>query len=175
MAAPAPNGILLILLCCGIAAVAISDLRYRKIPNALVSSIAAAGFVHAAAVGGPRAALASLLGAGAGMALLIWPFARGLLGGGDVKLLGAVGGWVGVAGVLRVLLVGAVLGGFLALFFLLRLPRCQRADVRRNLVIFARSGELVVPAPADLDHARGIPYGLALIAAAMWVLISGVR
>ena len=178
MNAPAPNGTILILLCCAIATVAIFDLRDRRIPNVLVSSIAAAGFVHAAIVGGPRAALASLLGAGAGIALLVWPFARGLMGGGDVKLLGAVGAWLGVAGTVRVLLIGAVAGGFLALAFLFRLTRGERYDVRRNLTTFARSGELTVPPPeqlAQLQRSRGIPYGLAFTASAIWVLVSGVR
>ncbi|WP_394841981.1 A24 family peptidase [Pendulispora brunnea] len=169
MNAPVPNGTVLMILCVGIAAAAISDLRYRKIPNTLVSSIAAAGIVHAAAALGPRGAAASLLGAGAGVALLAWPFVRGVLGGGDVKLLGAVGAWIGAAETVRVLLLGAVLGGVLALGFLLSLTRSQRAGVRRNVASFT------VPSVEHLDRARAVPYGLALAGAAAWVLLSGAR
>jgi len=169
MIAPAPNSTVLMLLCAGIAAAAISDLRYRKIPNALVSSIAAAGLVHAAAAFGARGALASMLGAGAGVALLAWPFVRGVLGGGDVKFLAAVGAWTGAAQTVRVLLIGAILGGLLALGFLVSLTRSQRAGVRRNIA------SLSVPSVEQLERARAVPYGLALAGAAAWVLLSGAR
>jgi|HubBroStandDraft_2_1064218.scaffolds.fasta_scaffold240863_3 prepilin peptidase CpaA len=173
MNVPPPHGPVWLLLLAALAAVAVYDLRVRRIPNALLAAIAVAGLAHALVVGGPRLGLAAALGAVAGAALLAWPFERGLLGGGDVKLLASLGVWVGVIGVVRVLLVGAVAGGLLALVSLARLTRADRADVRRGLVSFARSGRLAVPSPARLCAARGVPYAVALAAGGAWALCVG--
>jgi len=172
MGSPAPIGTLVLLLLFGaIALVAVVDLRYRRIPNALVGAIAVVGGAHSVFVGGPRGALASFLGLGTGISLLALPFAWRMLGGGDVKLLGAIGVWLGVAGVLRVAWLGAVAGGVLAVVYLLRLKSAQRAHVMRNLPAIARHGGPLLAAPEHLDAAHGIPYGVALSAAAVWVLL----
>ncbi len=173
MSTPAPDGVLLFLRCCAIGAAAIFDSWARLIPNELVAIMAVGGIAHAALRGGPRGAAAALLGSGVGVALLYWPFARGLVGGGDVKLLGALGAWMGIAGAVRVLAFAAIVGGFLSLVSLLRLPPGQRSEVGRRLLRFARSGELSVPPPEHLERSRGVPYGLALALTALWVLLSG--
>ena len=169
-----PHGFVLLLLLAALLAVGICDLRFRKIPNELVAAIAAGGVVHALVASGARAAMASVLGALAGVALLAWPFCRGVLGGGDVKLLGALGAWVGVMGALRTLLFGSLLGGLLSLVYLVRLRRTDRSRVGAVLWSFAREGTLDVPAPENLSRARGIPYAIALAGGGAWVLYFGV-
>ena len=175
MNVPTPHGFVLLLLLVALTAVGISDLRFRKVPNELVAAIASTGVVHALVVGGPRAVLASILGAVAGVALLAWPYSRGVLGAGDVKFLGAVGAWVGVIGALRALLFGSLLGGLLSLVFLVRLKRRDRTEVGAVLRSFALAGGLDVPAPEKLSRARGIPYAIALAGGGAWVLYFGVR
>jgi prepilin peptidase CpaA len=174
MSVPMPHGFVLLLLLAALGAVGICDLRFRKIPNELVATIAAGGVIHAFAASGPRAVIASILGAVAGVALLAWPFSRGVLGGGDVKLLGAVGACVGVVGALRALLYGSLLGGLLSLVFLVRLKRTDRSQVGAVLRSFALGGTLDVPAPEKLSRARGIPYAIALAGGGAWVLYFGV-
>ncbi|WXA91350.1 A24 family peptidase [Pendulispora brunnea] len=173
MHTPAPNGILIATLCCGIIAVAFWDFRYRKIPNGLLFVIMGAGLAHAVLAGGHRGAVASLFGAAAGIVLLIWPCDRGLVSMRDVKLLSAIGMWVGVAGAVRILVMSSILGGLMACAVLLRLPREHRAEVRRNIATFARTGSFILP-PAG-DDARVIPFGFALTVAAMWVLLYEAR
>jgi prepilin peptidase CpaA len=102
-----------------------------------------------------------------------WPFTRGLLGGGDVKLVGALGCWLGPVGVVRLLLLGSIAGGLLAALFLARLGREERAQVGRNLGTFVRAGELPVEAVERLERSRGVPYGVALAAACAWLLGAG--
>jgi prepilin peptidase CpaA len=170
-----PHGFILILLLAALIAVGICDLRFRKVPNELVAAIAATGVVHALVAGGPRALMASVLGAVAGIALLAWPFSRGLLGGGDVKLLGALGAWVGVLGTLQALLFGSLLGGLLSLVFLVRLTHRDRADVGAVLSSFAGARGLGVAEPERLSRARGIPYAIALAGGGAWVLYLGVH
>jgi prepilin peptidase CpaA len=170
---PAPRGLVLVVLCAALVAVVISDARQRRIPNAIVLAIAGGGLVHAVAACGARGAVASLCGAGLGVALLLWQFQRGLMGAGDVKLLGALGGWTGAAGVVRILLVGTVLGGVLALVWLLLMSRRERQGVGRNL---RRLGERELPptVAADPRCRRGIPYGIALALSGAGVLSLGV-
>lgn len=174
MYANAPHGLVLLLLCVTLAAVAVSDVRSRKIPNALVLLIATEGFVHAAATGGLRGLLASVLGACAGVALVQWQYRRGLLGAGDVKLLGALGAWGGVLGALTIFIVGSALGGVLAVVSFLRLAPAERQEVGQSLASLA-SGKQPSVAVTELPRARGIPYGVALAIAGGLVLAWGAR
>ncbi len=101
-------GVLLILAC-------ISDLRTRRIPNVLTFSAAAIALVFHFLTGGWSAAGWSLAGCLLG-ALLFFPmFALGGMGAGDVKLLAAVGAWLGPAQVAMAALATSIAGGVIAL------------------------------------------------------------
>jgi len=81
-------GILLTLAC-------FTDLRTRRIPNVLTFSAAAGALLFHLATGGWSAAGSSLAGLFLG-ALLFFPmFALRGMGAGDVKLLAAIGAWLG--------------------------------------------------------------------------------
>ncbi|HEY7090799.1 MAG TPA: A24 family peptidase [Tepidisphaeraceae bacterium] len=90
---------------------AIQDFRARRIPNWLTLSLAAGGLLasllspHALAT--PASSMGGLL-AGFGIALVL--FHLGALGGGDVKLLAAIGAWVGAWNVLLIWVIQAVVG-----------------------------------------------------------------
>ncbi len=95
------------------AAAAYHDLRYRRVPNALVLAAAAAGCALSAA-GGWGGCRAALCGMALGLALLFPAFLLGMVGGGDVKSL-AVIGIVAGPGLLWVsFLRGAAAGGLAA-------------------------------------------------------------
>lgn len=91
------------------------DLRTRRIPNQLTLSAALVAIVFRTAIGGGTAFADSALGWLAGIALFIVPFALRGMGGGDVKLLGALGAWLGPFDVLWVALYTGVAGGVLAI------------------------------------------------------------
>ena len=78
-----------------------TDLRSRRIPNVLTFSAAALGMATSAWTGGPEAAMTSSAGWIAGFAIFFVPFALRGLGGGDVKLLAALGAWVGPTDVIE--------------------------------------------------------------------------
>ena len=108
-------------LAAALALAAATDLRSRIVPNGCVVVVAASGLVRStlAAAAEPQGA-SPVLGSLGGMAvvLLVMLAAAGLsaragrgsgVGGGDVKLLSAVGAWVGpVAGLVVVALSCAV-------------------------------------------------------------------
>jgi prepilin peptidase CpaA len=90
------------------------DLRTRRIPNALTFSAAAAALAYRAAAGGVDALAAGAAGWLIGALVFFLPFLLGGLGGGDVKLLAALGAWVGPADVLWLALYSGAAGGVLA-------------------------------------------------------------
>lgn len=107
MDAPAPW--LIVCVVCSWAG--FTDLRHFRIRNELTYSLAFSGLgFHFIAAGG-TGLVASFLGVLLAMALLAWPFSRGAIGGGDLKLLAGVGAWWGPYHLLEVALVTGVLVG----------------------------------------------------------------
>ena len=96
------------------------DVRTRRIPNVLSFSAIAAGLVINTAIAGPSGLLFSLGGLLTATVLLFAPFALGGIGGGDVKMMGAVGAFVGPRVVLAALACGMILGGFVMVGVLAR-------------------------------------------------------
>ncbi|HEY2987269.1 MAG TPA: prepilin peptidase, partial [Candidatus Binatia bacterium] len=85
------------------------DVAQRRIPNWLNLAGMLGGVLLNGWTGTPQL-LNSLLGLGAGMALLLVPFAFGWLGAGDVKLFGAVGAIFGLSWIPRLCVYCTVLG-----------------------------------------------------------------
>ena len=96
-------------------AAVICDLRTRRIPNLLTFGAAFAGLCVHTYVGGWTALGVAAAGCLAGAALFFPFFALGGMGAGDVKLLGAIGAWVGPAAVVWVALFSSIAGGVMAL------------------------------------------------------------
>ncbi len=110
-----------------VAYAAISDFRTRRIPNWLNLTIAGAFFPLAFLTGMELSQMGWHLAAfGATFALGLFIFFTGLAGGGDAKLLPAVGIWIGwnqhlVDMLLYTAIIGGVLGGLTLLWRALRL------------------------------------------------------
>jgi Flp pilus assembly protein protease CpaA len=124
----------------------VTDVRRFKIYNALTIPLLFTGFAFHAVAGGWDGLTGSVAGAGVGFATLFLPFLLGAMGAGDVKLIAAMGAWLGTEAILIIVLVGCVLtslyaialifrrGGLTAVFgnILLNLHRLQTAG--RSLV-----------------------------------------
>jgi len=100
----------------GVVALAVGfDLATRRIPNILTFGAALAALLfhgYFSGVSGIGFALAGWL---CGAAIFFPVFALGGMGAGDVKLLGAVGAWLGAGSVVWVGLFSGVAGGILGL------------------------------------------------------------
>lgn len=109
------------LLVGGLAVACLTDLRDRRIPNALVIALGVAG-VGGAALGWSPGLSGSDAVAGLGLGFLLWlPFhLAGMLGAGDVKLFAAAAAWLGPRGALDAALLTALTGGALAALVLWR-------------------------------------------------------
>lgn len=138
---------------------AASDLLTMRISNRVTGLVVAAFAGHALVSGMALAELGWHLAAGALTLLVAFAmFARGWVGGGDAKLAAGTALWLGIGHLADYLIVASVLGGVLTLGLL-----------------YARTFPL--PAPLRLpftvklhDTRTGIPYGIALAAAALIVM-----
>ena len=91
------------------------DIATRRIPNALTFGAAAAAVAAQSYVGGWSGAGLALAGWAVGVALFFPIFALGGMGAGDVKLMGAIGAWLGPAAVVWVALYSGIAGGIAGL------------------------------------------------------------
>jgi len=85
-------------------------------------------------------------------------FARGWIGGGDAKLMAAVALWVGWAQALPYFIVASILGGALTLVIL------GYRNLPLPVFVMRHAWALRLH-----DRAEGVPYGLALAAAALLI------
>lgn len=132
-----------------VATAAVIDVRTRRVPNALTGSAALLGVALAAAGLGRVALVSSIAGCGIGLALMLPGYLLGGTGGGDVKLLAAVGTLLGPGGTLRAFVATAIAGGVLAL-----VVSIQRRRVRATLAGTARLVESAGANRAEIEDLR---------------------
>ncbi len=97
-----------------------TDLTRRRVPNALtIPAIASGVFYHVlASIDGHWDF--GITGMLLGGVLLLVPYSLGLVGGGDVKLLSALGAWVGPDAVCNVFIYGTLCGTVLSVLFVVK-------------------------------------------------------
>src|SRR5215212_8490883 len=91
------------------------DVRTRRIPNLLTFGGAAVALAYHAWTGGLHGLALGAGGWTIGLALFLPMFLLRGMGAGDVKLLAAVGAWLGPMGVVWCALYSVLAGGVLAL------------------------------------------------------------
>ena len=146
------------------------DVGRRRIPNAVTGAIVASGLGVQFFDRGALAALAAL-GVGAVTIAALYPFwRRGGLGGGDVKLAGAVAIWMGPSSLLVFWLATAVAGGLTALVCLMASRAAVRREVRANLTLAALHQTIPSVSPRGFGRVS-VPYAvpIALGAAFAWL------
>lgn len=147
---------------------AVVDLRRRRIPNALNFGGMGLGLAFGLALGGLPGLSNSFLGLLTGGALFL-PFylARGM-GAGDVKLMAAVGSFLGPWHTLLAAIVVTLLGGVIAAWAAFRQGRLLQA-LRDTAGVVLRVNSI-----KTLDRSsreESIPYGLAIAAGVLLYLL----
>jgi len=156
----------------------ITDFRYRKIPNWLTyPAIPIALLLHWIIAGG-HPALLSLAGAAVGLGVLLPFVLLGGLGGGDWKLMGALGAFLEPRRLVPVLILTLMINGIMALTLVLWKKRV--GETARNvgriaaaMFRFRRPGSDI---SIDNSEAEKVPFGIAAaiatllyVAAQPWV------
>lgn len=150
---------LLLVFPIAMAYAAVSDLLTLTIPNRISIALIGGFFAAALLSNMPWPQIASHVAAAFAVLLVtMLLFSRGWLGGGDAKLLAATALWIGFDKLPAYLVMVSIMGGLLALTIL----------VYRNLI-----PPMWISRPAwavRLHDAKcGIPYGIALALAGLWL------
>jgi prepilin peptidase CpaA len=138
----------------------LTDIRRREIPNVLIIYMFGFGVLVQGVLVGPAGLLAALGGLVVGLILLLPFYALGGMGAGDVKLLAAVGTFLGPEGALLAGALALGAGGLLAVGVLVwhgfaRLVSSYLTDARG------------APVPAPAVSGVQLPYSIAITAGAL--------
>lgn len=151
-----------------------ADLATGRIPNALTYSAFVLGIALGLWPGAAPELLPCLLGIAVALVPGVVLFAMGAIGGGDVKLLGALGALLGTPLILDVLLSSVVCGVIMSIGWLLW--RGRLAETLKGMLQLARS--LLYPGTPRVVPASDttIPMGLAVALGVLWtMLLPGYR
>lgn len=165
--------ITLLLLVCIAAAY---DLRYRRIPNWLVVSGLMSAAVLQFTLHGRRGLQESALGFGLALLIYVPLYLLRAMGGGDLKLMAAVGALMGPEHWFSLFLVTAILGGVLAILLLIWTGRVRTGlrNVGRILASLAR-GHAPYRQHPEIDiaspSAATLPHGAVIAAGAICYLL----
>jgi Flp pilus assembly protein protease CpaA len=143
--------------------IAYSDVRTRRIPNALAAAIAILGLSRMILADDPVAAGHTVVASAAVFAVTFLLFWRGVFGGGDAKLISTTVMLVGFRDVFDFFFLMSLCGGTLALAIL----TCDRFRLHRRHIYqgTTEAGSSGPPTPPT------VPYGVAIAGAGVVILI----
>ncbi|OPY16452.1 MAG: Type IV leader peptidase family protein [Syntrophus sp. PtaB.Bin138] len=139
------------------------DLRQRRIPNALTFPAIAGGIIYWSYFNGLDGFMHGTGGLLMGIGFLIIFYLMGMMGAGDVKLMGAAGSILGPQGVFIAFLYSAIIGGLYALFVLARSKALKQTAGRYGLMArgYLGTGQSVHIPPKE-GKLPPLCYGLAI-------------
>jgi prepilin peptidase CpaA len=144
---------------------AMIDLRTFKIPNMITIPAAVGALAYYGGHFGFSGLLFSLAGMGTGLLLLLIPYLMNGIGGGDVKLMGVVGAFLGAKAAATAFLFIAIVGGIYAISVILLHSHLFRGFFKNQQAAFY---ELLLTrkiSPGFHAQCRTLPrlkYGLAI-------------
>jgi prepilin peptidase CpaA len=144
-----------------LAIAAVTDLRSHRIPNWLTYPAVVLGIGLHAASGGIGGCVFGLQGLFLGMGLLIVFYVLGGMGAGDVKLLGAVGSFLGPHGVFMAFLSTALVGGVLSLAVILRRRGVRGTTTYFQSTMYTAAAARTIALPEGAER-ESICYGVAI-------------
>jgi len=149
---------------------AVIDVRHSTIPNGLTYPAIAAGLLIGCFGFGQTDCLASLLGFLLGFIPALLMFALNGIGGGDVKLLAAVGALFGYPDVMPVFVYTIVTGTALAIAVLIWRGELLQSLKAFGVMLFslAAKGPKYIP----VTHVH-VPFAVAVAGGVIWHVLAG--
>jgi prepilin peptidase CpaA len=139
-------------------AAAYGDIKSLRIPNKLAITVAVLGVFRLFAIGDPSAALYTVGASAIVFIVTFLLFWRGILGGGDVKLLSATVLLIGYRDLFSFLLIMSICGALVS-FVVLFIHRCLPLWLGPRLAVLVPRARLAVP------------YGVAIASAGVVTLL----
>lgn len=165
---------LIIFLGIVLAVAAVTDLRFRKIPNLLTFPAIATALCYHVTTGGLEGFLFSASGLVLGIAVLIVPFLMGGMGAGDAKLMGVVGAVLGPKGAFIATLLTCLIGGIYALIILIIHRDVSKKKLKRwwtAIKIFIYTRQVVVISEDMKENYPELCYGIAIVTATIFYVL----
>ena len=112
------------------------------------------------------------LGLICGVLFLFFPFAWGGVGGGDVKLLGAIGSLLGPYMILKIFLASAVFGGILSLAAIMKSGATKEslASIKNKMLLVYLTKDVKSATSGGNRKQIKIPYACAIDCGTLFVL-----
>lgn len=173
-----PHPLLLAGLAGLLSACVATDLRFRRIPNAITGPAMVCGTALNSLLHGADGLVSAAGGLALALVILTPPFALGGIGGGDVKMMGAAGTFLGPVLLAAALVAGLVLGGVVAAAVAARRGRLREV-LRRTWSMVAsavamRSTGPLRPSPALSGRILlpySVPLALGTVVAVGWTML----
>lgn len=148
-----------------------TDWKFRKIFNVVTMPGIVLGLLLGLAAGFPKVFLNRLLGFGLGFSVFLLMFYFGYMGGGDVKLVGAIGALTGYPFIIDAIFFGILSGGVYAIIVLI-----YKKKLWQNLKsVFHFIFSFIIPwkqtLPLKSEDSLKIPYGLCISMGTLFTLI----
>jgi prepilin peptidase CpaA len=163
---------------------AISDLRSRRIPNWLSLTGIVAGLALNTFLYGSDGVVRSLEGLGTAFGIYFVLYLFRAMGAGDVKLMAAVGAFVGPGNWLMIFLITALLGGGIALAVLLSRKRMRKtwdnvlfimSEMMHFRAPYMGREELSVKSQKAVTLPHGAVIGLGCLVFVSWPFFNAVH
>jgi len=149
------------------------DLRYRRIPNWATLPCIILGLGMNTLLNGWGGAKASGTGFLVGFAAFVVLFVLGWMGGGDVKLMAAVGALKGYPFVVSALFYSLLVGLVIGVAMLIWNRKSLRTFKNLFFVIGSRVTKLVPKQDVNREAAQKIPFGVAIVLGTVVAMIVG--
>ncbi len=155
------------------------DYAERRVPNWLNLSLILIGFVVQAAFFGWSGMREGGLGLLTGFGVLIIPWLMHAMGAGDVKLMAAIGVWIGPRLTFYSFSLGAVFGGLAAIVMILSTGRLRMAYANMGLIVTKLTSPQTMFSEYASTKSFGsssmlLPYGVPLTAGTLVILAASI-
>lgn len=146
-----------LFLCCT------TDTFLGEIPNPLNLTLILIAIIYHSLTAGAGGFATALLGLLLGGSLLLLPYLLGGMGGGDVKALAALGALLGPAGIFQTFLYASLIGGLLALLYLVARMGGSLLLRRgmKTLLLLLQTGDWSVLRPEGTTDGGRFPYAVS--------------
>lgn len=153
------------------------DYKDRRVPNWLNAAIAVTGFFAQAHWFGLSGVGAGALGLLVGFAVLIVPWLMHGMGAGDVKLMMAIGVWLGPSLTAISFCAGGIVGGVIAVIMILATGRYWQARANLATIMSKMSSRETVfseygSAKSFGETSQLLPYGVPLTIGTLMVFFA---